>query len=227
HELPRYFGPGLTWQNDALGHESTASYLAEGRVTSALAAQPRYVLISFGLIDAFGEAGYQTDPTTYRQNLHQMAVQARAAGAKPIFVTSAPARWAADDGVHMRRPNGLEPWNDAMIAQGQQDAVPVVDVFSWLMDEYDRLGVPLAQKQYGLDQNGLPDPDHFSTYGADQVARHIASQLPQLAPDLAVFLWATPAPALPVWAKIGLVAALGSALYAAESLQRMRYGSGA
>jgi lysophospholipase L1-like esterase len=213
HEIPRYFRPELPWQNDAVGHESTSSYIAEGRVASALAAQPRFVLISFGLIDAFGEASYLTDPnTTYRQNLHQMAMAARAAGAEPIFVTSAPARWAAADGLHMLRPNGLEPWTDAMIAQGAQDGVPVVDLFNWLLDEYDRLGWPTAQKLYGLDQNGQPDTVHFSNYGADQAARHIVSKLPELAPDLAAFMVQTPAPALPPWAKVGLVAALGLAL---------------
>jgi lysophospholipase L1-like esterase len=214
-KLPRYFRPELVWQNDAVGHESTSSFIAEGRVTSALAAHPRFVLISFGLIDAVGEPYYLTDPnTTYRQNLHQMATDARAAGAEPIFVTPVPIRHAAPDGLHVLRPNGLEAWVDAMTAQGAQDGVPVIDVYHWLLDEYDRLGMPTAQRQYGLDQNGAPDTEHFSNYGADQTARHIASKLPQLAPDLAAFLFQTPAPALPLWASLATVAGLALGLSA-------------
>jgi len=213
HELPRYFQAGnVVFQNDSVGHESTSSYIAEGRVSSALSTHPQFVFINFGLIDAFGESSYYfTDPNTYRANLHQMALATRAVGGEPIFVTPAPERHAAPDGVHVLRPNGLEPYADAMTAQGAADGVPVIDLQYWLLDQYDLLGMPEAQREYGFDQDGAPDVVHFSTNGADQVARHVASQLAQAAPGLAAFLVQTPAPALPRFALWGLAAALALA----------------
>jgi lysophospholipase L1-like esterase len=209
HDIPNYFGPGVTWQNFSVGHQSTKSYLAEGRLAGPVAAHPRFALINLGFIDITGESDtYTTTPAEYRQNLHQMVVALRSVGAEPIFVTPPPIRntW---DHIGIARPSGFEPWVDAMIAQGADDGVPVIDLHGWLLDTYEQLGWPTAQKLYGLDQDGVPDTVHFSNYGADQVARHIAQSLPALAPDLAAFLSATPAPALPGWWSIFLVVGLG------------------
>jgi len=216
HLIPRYFRPELQWRNDARGHQSTTSFIAEGRVANALAAQPRFLLIMFGIVDADADPYYYAAPDTlYRQNLHRMVTDARAAGAEPIFVTPTPIRRAAEDGWHVARPNGLEPWADAMIAQGAEDGVPVADLQYWLLDEYDRIGVPTAQKLYGLEQDGAQDTVHFSPYGADQAARHIAAQIPQLAPNLAGYLLQSVAPVFPPWAKPAFVALLGLAALAA------------
>ena len=218
HEIPKYFGPGVTWQNFSVGHESTASFLAEGRLAGPLAAHPRFALINLGFIDVYGENDYYaTTPTEYRQNLHQMVLDLRGVGAQPIFVTPPPIRntW---DHIGIARPSGMEPWVDAMIAQGAEDGVPVIDLHGWLLDTYEQLGWPTAQKSYGLDQDGMPDTVHFSNYGADQVARHIAQSLPALAPDLATFLVQTPAPALPDWWRPTLVTLIGALI--ADAVRR-------
>ncbi|HTO06129.1 MAG TPA: GDSL-type esterase/lipase family protein [Myxococcota bacterium] len=210
-EIRRYFGPGLTWRNDAVGGASTGSFIAEGRWSSTLAAHPQYIMIMFGVNDE-QDPNYYADPnTTYRQNLHQMVSDARSIGAVPILVTPPPVR-TSPDGTHVSRPNLTTPYADAMTAQGAADAVPVADLHYWLLDTYDALGIPLAQQQYGLDQGGMPDKVHFSPYGADQAARHIVSQLPELQPALAAFLVQTAAPALPPWGMAAFVALLGGAV---------------
>jgi len=224
-DLPKYFRPDLIqFRNDAWGGESTTSVLANGRWQHVIDSHPRFILISFAISDAQVDPNYAADPNTlYRQNLHRMTVEARAIGAEPIFVTAAPLRYVYYDGIHVWRPNGLEPWVNAMIAQGAQDGVGVADLQYWLLDEYDFLTISVAQQLYGMIiPDGIipnlppntPDIIHFSPYGADQAARHVVSQLPGVSPDLAAFLRSSFIPVLPPWTGPALVLLLGLALAA-------------
>jgi lysophospholipase L1-like esterase len=219
YELPKYFGPGLQWRNDAWGGESTASFIAEGRLNKALVANPRFLLIMFGTNDCC-EGGQQTDQGTYRANLHRMISDARNIGAEPILVTSPPLRTPDYDGIGVLSPGFVASYADAAAAQAEQDGAPVVMIYWELLSIYEGLGQAGAQALYGLDNPpGSPDLIHFSPYGADWVAQQIAKQLPSVAPDLAAYLATPPAtppplpiPALPGAWPAALAFAIGSVL---------------
>jgi lysophospholipase L1-like esterase len=220
HDMPQFFTPEVIWNNQAVGGTSTKSYIANGYWATALSLLPDYVLISSGYNDSLPDPNLYSDPnTTYRQNLHQMVTDARAQGAEPIFVTPPCIRVAAADGYHVLRPNGLEPYANAMSAQASADGVLVLDLQSWTLDTYDALGMPTAQSWYGFVYppgfSGAPpdliDRVHFSIYGADKAAHHVADQIRASSLPLAQ-LMVPPVPALPSAARKALVAILGLAV---------------
>jgi lysophospholipase L1-like esterase len=195
HSLPLGFATGeLVWQDHARSGTSTKSYRDLGHWASALASNPRWILIEFGHNDARWAEDVHTDPdTTYRENLHAMVVEARAVGAEPIFVTPPPNFNAAPDGIHVLRPNGLESYVNAMQAQAAADEVGVVDLHAPLMDAYDLIGISLARQLYSYERTpGVPDIVHFSDRGAALAAEMIADQLATASPSLAAYLLSAP-----------------------------------
>jgi lysophospholipase L1-like esterase len=216
-DLPAYVSRNIVWRNDARGGESSKSFVDGGYWTLTLDAHPRFILIQLGSNDASPDPAHYTVPfTTYRVYLHRMASSARAAGAMPIFLTPLALRYAGPDGFHITRPNGLEDYVNAMIAQGAEDGVPVIDMFTWSMDTYDAIGIPEAQATYGFlipdgPYAGYPDVVHFNYWGADQCAQAIAARLRDASPELAAHLTSdplpVPVPALPWPAAASVVAA--------------------
>lgn len=179
----RKFTTGAVWVNQAVGGTSTKSYLARGYWPVALSGNPAFVLIQFGYGDASPDPESHTEPAEYRANLHQMILDVRAIGGEPVLVTPAAVRTPAADGIHVERPSGLEPWAAAMIAQGAEDGVQVIDMHAWTLDLYDSLGIVQAQALYGFDiSEGQPDRLHFSIYGATEAGRMVASNIPALGP---------------------------------------------
>jgi lysophospholipase L1-like esterase len=186
----RQFTSGVFWVNQAVGGTSTKSYVERGYWTIAIGMSPDFVLIQFGYADASLDPEGHTEPAQFRANLHQMILDVRAYGGVPILVTPAAVRNAAPDGIHVQRPNELEPWASAMLAQGVEDGVQVVDMHGWTLDLYDSLAMAQAQALYGFDISpGVPDRIHFSIYGATEAARMVASHLPMspAPPPVSVF----------------------------------------
>lgn len=195
YALPLYFASGhLVWADRARSGTSTKSFRDTGLWSAALAAGPRWILIEFGHNDDRDDPEVHTDPdTTYRANLHTMVLEARAIGAEPIFVTPPPYFYASPDGVHVRRPNGLEAYVAAMRAQASEDGVSVIELHPTLMDDYDQIGIPLARTLYSYENSpGVPDIVHFSRKGASHAAETIVSQLPSASPSLAAYLLNAP-----------------------------------
>jgi lysophospholipase L1-like esterase len=176
---------GVTWVNRAVGGTSTKSFVERGYWANALAEHPGFMLIMFGYGDASPDVESHTEPSTYRANLHQMILDVRAIGGEPILVTPSTIRYPALDGFHVLRPDNLEAHVAAMIAQGAEDAVQVIDLHAMTVDLYDAIGIPQAQELYGFynAEQGWEDRLHFSVYGAQEAARMIAEQLPDMAPD--------------------------------------------
>jgi lysophospholipase L1-like esterase len=183
-EIRKYFRADLAWRNDAIGGSSTTTWLQNGYWSNTVSAHPRFILIMLGTND-FQDASHYADPeTTYRQNLHQMITDALGIGAEPILVTPPPMRITVD-GETLLEPDWLAPWAVAMREQAVADGVPLVELHDWLLAEYEKIGVPAAQASYGLQNPpGTEDRVHFSTWGADQAAQQIITELPA---DLAAF----------------------------------------
>ena len=86
--------------NLSRGGRSSKSFINEGLWKKCLDAKPDYVLIQFGHNDQPGKgADRETDLPTYRGFMTQYVDDARAAGIKPVLVTSISRRqWGKDDG---------------------------------------------------------------------------------------------------------------------------------
>ena len=127
--VPVHLGPGFVWQNAAVGGASTESFIELGYWADVIASQPDVILIQFGANDVRSAPEVHTDPdTTYRENLHQMIVDARAIGAEPVLLTPFCFRYAAADGLHVLRPGHLEPYAAAMRAQAAADEVGILSL---------------------------------------------------------------------------------------------------
>src|ERR1043166_5075327 len=86
----KHLKPEAECINWAKSGRSSKSYVNEGWWTKALAEKSDYVLIQFGHNDMPGKGPErETDPgTTYLEFMGRYVDEARAAGAKPILVTS-------------------------------------------------------------------------------------------------------------------------------------------
>src|SRR5438067_5585325 len=88
--------------NLALGGRSSKSYRDEGHWDEVLKTKADYVLIQFGHNDQPGMnkgPARETDANTeYRANMKRYVEEARAAGMKPVLVTSLTRRQFRDDG---------------------------------------------------------------------------------------------------------------------------------
>ncbi len=124
-----------------------------------------YVLIQFGHNDSPGKGPErETDPaTTYRANLIRYIDEARAAGAKPVLVTSIVRRVFDDAGKI--KADSLVPYVEATRAVAAEKNVPLMDLYSLTRVQAEKLGTAgcLAIDAVGTD--GKPDTTHLGPIG--------------------------------------------------------------
>src|SRR5579863_5410885 len=134
------FSPDVQVINLALNGRSSKSFRDEGAWAPALAAKPDYILIQFGHNDGPGKGpDRETDPkTTYRANLIRYIDEARAAGAKPVLVTSIVRRNFDDAGKI--KPDSLVPYVDATRAVAKEKNVPLMDLYNLTRALAEKLG---------------------------------------------------------------------------------------
>ena len=85
--------------NLARGGRSSKSYLAEGHWAEVLRRRPSHILLQFGHNDVPGKGlDRESDVPAFRANMVRYVDEARAAGAKPILVTSLARRYFTDEG---------------------------------------------------------------------------------------------------------------------------------
>jgi lysophospholipase L1-like esterase len=189
------WGPGLCalltpkaeCVNDALNGRSSKSFYDEGAWTKALGEHGDYVLIQFGHNDQPGKGPKrQTDPeTTYAVNLRRYIAEARAAGAKPVIVTSLARRNYKDS----KLDDTLEPYAVAAKRVAAEEGVPSIDLHAASMkllagmtqeeaDRFDALTHP--------DATGKgPDRTHLNAEGQKVFGRMVAEELARVCPELA------------------------------------------
>lgn len=183
--------PEATVVNYARGGASTKSYAAAGLWKKALADKPDYVLIQFGHNDQPGKGPErETDPaTTYTQNLARFIDEARAAGAKPILVTSLARR--VFDGDKLRVD--LEPYADAVRKLGKEKNVPVLDLHMVSKAAVEKLGPQKSQDWAPAPKKDAAgtlraDRTHLSPDGAKVVGKLVAEEIRKNVPELAAYL---------------------------------------
>lgn len=178
--------PAARCTNTARGGQSSKSFLDGGNWRKALSLHPTHMLIQFGHNDMPGKGPKrETDPkTSYRANLVHFVEEARAAGAKPILVTSIPRRNFKDG----KLIGELVPYVEAMRAVAVEKAVPLVDLYARSAEVLERQG-PEATEAWGpIGKDGKRDHTHLAPMGQDQTVTLLVAELKKAAPDLAPYL---------------------------------------
>ena len=170
----------------ARGGQSSKSFRDSGNWAKVIEAKPDYVLIQFGHNDMPGKGPErETDPaTTFRENLARFVDEARAAGAKPILVTSM-ARRTFEKGKILGE---LAPWAEAAKAVAAEKEVPLVDLFARSVALLEKLGPEGSAAFDPVTKDGKPDRTHLSPEGGKAMAKLIAEELRKVEPGLAGLL---------------------------------------
>lgn len=128
-------------QNFAGGGQSSKSFRDTGVWQKVLNSKPDYVLIQFGHNDMPGKGPKrETDPeTTYAENLRRYVQDVRAAGAKPVLVTSLVRRIFNRDNSGQLRGE-LAPYANAMRRIATEEKVPLVDLYTRSVEHVVKLG---------------------------------------------------------------------------------------
>jgi len=188
------FGPGVEVTNLALNGRSSKSFRDEGAWAPAIAAKPDYILIQFGHNDGPGKGPErETDPkTTYRENLIRYVDEARAAGAKPVIVTSITRRVFDADG--RLKTDSLAPFVEVARAVAQEKKVPLMDLYSLTHAEAEQRGPVGCLEIDALDKDGKPDTTHLSAKGRNEIGMMAAREFARAVPAMRPMLAAEPAP---------------------------------
>lgn len=180
----KLLGPNAECLNQARGGESTKSFLDRGSLDKALALKPAWVLIQFGHNDQPGKGPErETEPnTTYSANLRRFVNETRAAGAKPVLITSLVRR-----NLHAGHllPD-LEPYVEAMKLVAAEMDVPLVDLHARSREFVEKMSAEdLAAMNPPGKTPDAPDHTHLTERGGEMIAPLVVAELVKVAPELA------------------------------------------
>jgi pectinesterase len=174
--------------NLALGGRSSKSYRNEGHWDKFLKLDPKpdYVLIQFGHNDTKGMrkgSDRETDPDTeFRANMKRYVDEARAAGIKPILVTSLVRREFKDDGkIH----SSLVPYVEVTKQVAAEMKVPLVDLHARSLALCESMGADACHEQIApKKENGDWDNTHLNAKGAAMMGALVVDELKKAVPEL-------------------------------------------
>jgi len=182
--------PNVECINMAQNGRSSKSYYDQGFWQKALALHGDYILIQFGHNDMPGKGPErETDPeTTYAANMRRYIQEARAAGARPVIVTSLSRRHYVDG----KLPHELAPYANAAKRVALEEGVPVIDLNARSIklletmtqkqaDQFDAIGHPDATGR-NLDTTHI-NAKGSAVFGR-MVADDLASNCVELGPDI-------------------------------------------
>src|SRR4051812_19209434 len=161
--------------NLAQGGRSSGSFVAEGLWAQCLDLKPDYVLIQFGHNDQPGHGpDRETDPeTSYRKNMTRYVEEARAAGIRPVLVTSLARReFGADGRIH----SSLAPYAAVIKRIAAEEDVPLIDLHARSIALYETLGPEGCQAISPRKDDGSFDGTHLNAKGAERVAPLVADE---------------------------------------------------
>jgi lysophospholipase L1-like esterase len=180
----KLLGPGAESSNEAKGGRSSKSFRDEGWWDKALAHKPAWLLIQFGHNDQPGKGPErETDPkTTFAANLARYVDEARAAGAKPVLITSLTRRVFEN----ARLVDTLAPYADATRRVAAEKKVPLVDLYARSTAFVEKLGPNgMAEMEPPGKQPGTKDHTHLTERGGEMIAPLVVEELRKVAPELA------------------------------------------
>ncbi len=186
-----FVSPEVEVVNMAKNGRSSKSYEAEGWWKKALAEKGDYILIQFGHNDMPGKGPErETDPaTTYAANMARYVDEARAAGAKPILVTSLTRRrFGKDDKID----SDLFPYADAVKRVAAEKRVPVIDLHALSIALIDGMGRKASDGLGKMKSDGKGgqemDYTHLGERGSEVFGRVVAEELKKVEPALAAYV---------------------------------------
>ena len=167
------------------------SFINEGLWQKCLDLKPDYVLIQFGHNDQrLNDPTKGTDPqTTYRKYMNQYVDDARAAGIKPILVTSLSRRlWGQDGKIH----SNLQPYVDVVKEIATQKNVPLIDLHARSIELYEKLGKEkvdaLSPRKPSTEPSAINgtviDPTHLNAQGGIVFGKLVAEELGKAVQEL-------------------------------------------
>jgi lysophospholipase L1-like esterase len=171
--------------NKARGGASTKSYYEGTKLwQEALALKPTHVVIQFGHNDIPGKGPKrETDPkTTFRENLTRYVTEARAAGAKPILVSSVTRRNFLDG----KLVDLLADYAGAAKEVAVKEKVAFLDLHARSVAAVVKLGEE-GSAELGPMKNGKRDNTHFSAMGAEWAAGLVTHELRHAVPESAAW----------------------------------------
>ncbi len=172
-----FFDDEIEVLNHARSGRSSKSFLREGLWEKTLVERPDYVFIQFGHNDCPGKGDRETDPATdFRDYLRRYIVEARKIGAIPILVTPMTRRQFRHGKIYTI----LRPYAEAMLAVGDEQHVPVIDLHEASVELFNRLG-DTGSSDFSPNAS---DRTHFSRKGALAIAQIVADRVSIVAPKL-------------------------------------------
>lgn len=183
--LPALLGPDIGVANYAQSGETLKSFVSELRLAKILTTLKAgdWLLIQFGHNDQKVQwpQTYVDPETTYPAYLKVFIAEAKRRGAHPVLVTS-PERRNFRDG---RVQDTLGAYAEAARRVAREEEVPLVDLNDASRRIYEALGPDRAAT---LFNDGGADRTHHDNAGAWLLARAVAAQLAEKAPDLAAHI---------------------------------------
>ena len=182
------FTSGVQVVNLALNGRSSKSFRAEGAWSPALALKPDYVLIQFGHNDGPGKGpDRETDPkTTFRENMARYVDEVRAAGGKPILVTSIVRRAFDADGKF--KADSLVPYVEEVRSLAAEKGVPLIDLYELTRAQAEKLGPDGCAFIDATGQDGKRDHTHLGPTGQHEIGLMAAREFVRLEPSLKAYL---------------------------------------
>jgi len=185
--------------NLARSGRSLRSFVAEGSWKKCLDLKPDYVLIQFGHNDQkLDDPAVGPGPGSgYRQFLTRYIDEARAAGIRPVLVTSLSRRQWGPDG---RIRSTLVPYVEVVKAIAAEKNVPLVDLHARSIELYEKLGkdgVLALSPLLAPTTRPAPAPaatrraydaTHLNAHGSQVIGPLVAGDLKTAVPDLAPHL---------------------------------------
>lgn len=184
----RHVAPDVEVVNMAKNGRSSKSYAAEGWWRKALDEKGDYLLIQFGHNDMPGKGpDRETDPaTTYAANIARYVDEARAAGSKPVLVTSLTRRRFGGDG---RVDSDLHPYADVVKRLAAEKRVPLIDLHALSIALVDRMGRGPSDELGKMKSDGKGgremDYTHLGERGSEVFGKVVAEELRKIEPALA------------------------------------------
>jgi polygalacturonase/lysophospholipase L1-like esterase len=177
--------------NLARGGRSSKSFINEGWWKQALDLHGDYYLIQFGHNDQPGKGPErETEPkTSYTEHMARYVDEARAAGAKPILVTSLTRRrFGKDD----RIDSDLVAYVDAVKALAAAKRVPLIDLHALSIASINAMGRAKSDELGKMKPDGkggqVMDYTHLGERGSEVVGQLVAEELKKIEPQLAVYV---------------------------------------
>ena len=206
--------PQVACLNMAKNGRSTSSYRAEGLWAGVLDELRRggdfaatYVLIQFGHNDQPGKPGRSTDlATEFPANLRRYVEEVKAAGGRPVLITSLTRRSFADG----KLKNDLALWADSTKRVAAETATPVLDLNADSAAAVQQMGPveantlamappPAAVAESAASGTSAPAPKeesngpvfdytHLGSKGSAFFGRMVADELVSSIPELRAYI---------------------------------------